>query len=214
MIIKVCGMREPENIRAVEATRPDWMGFILWPGSKRYVPAPPAYLPQAPVQRVGVFVNPSVKDVVLQAQAFQLDLIQLHGHESPTFCLEVKNALQKNGLPALPLIKAFSISTPADLLPTRDYISAADYFLFDTKSPLPGGSGQQFDWSILETYDGPTPFLLSGGIGPGDLPRLLAYRHPRCIGVDLNSRFETAPAIKDAARLEDFIKNIKANLSL
>lgn len=202
MIVKVCGMRDPDNILAVETVHPDWMGFILWPGSQRYVAAPPTYLPQSPVKRVGVFVQPSVGDVVRRVSEWNLDLIQLHGNESAAFCREVKRATCK------PLIKAFSIATVADLLPAADYGDVADYFLFDTRTPLVGGSGRQFDWCILDTYDGPTPFLLSGGIGPDDASRLAAFHHPRCIGLDLNSRFETAPALKDAVALQRFISQI------
>ena len=205
MIIKVCGMRDPENIRAVESAHPDWMGFILWPGSKRHVPAPPAYLPASTVKRVGVFVNPTLDDVVEQCTLFALDLIQLHGQEEPSFCETVRKATAK------PVIKAFGIRSAADLNEVSRFQGAADYFLFDTRSPLPGGSGLQFDWSILDAYEGSTPFLLSGGIGPEDLSRLLSYRHPRCIGFDLNSRFETAPAMKDAALLAPFIRQLKSS---
>lgn len=202
MIIKVCGMREPDNIRAVEALRPDWMGFIFWPGSRRCVTTPPAYLPQPPLKRVGVFVQPSLEEVVQRVREWKLDLVQLHGSESADWCRELKAATCK------PIIKAFSIATSADLLPTVGYADLADYFLFDTRTPLMGGSGRQFDWNILDAYDGSTPFLLSGGIGPDDASRIAAYSHPRCIGFDLNSRFETAPAIKDAEALGAFIRQL------
>lgn len=198
MIIKVCGMREPDNIRAVEAVHPDWMGFIFWPGSQRCVATLPAYLPQPPVKRVGVFVQPSLEEVVQRVGEWNLDLVQLHGGESAEFCRELKASTCK------PLIKAFSIATSADLLPTADFADVADYFLFDTRTPLVGGSGRQFDWSILDAYDGSTHFLLSGGIGPDDASRLAAFHHPRCIGFDLNSRFETAPALKDVEALKLF----------
>ena len=209
MIIKVCGMREPDNIRAVESLNPSWMGFILWPGSKRYVAAPPIHLPAPPVKRVGVFVNASHEEILKQGLAFRLDIIQLHGNESPTYCRQLAAFLSDIGLPSLPFIKAFNISCTFDLAAAAAYYGVVDYFLFDTRSPLPGGSGHQFDWRILRAYNGPVSFLLSGGIGPDDLPRVLGYHHPRCIGIDLNSRFEISPAHKDPSLLDPFIKQIK-----
>jgi len=203
MLVKICGMRDPDNIRAVEALNPDWMGFILWPGSKRYVPQPPPYLP-VHARRVGVFVDAGLDEIIRQVKIFGLDIIQLHGSESADLCLAVKEATRK------PVIKAFCLSTPLDLEGLTPYLPTAsrqpaDYFLFDTRSPLPGGSGHQFDWSILKSYHGPVPFLLSGGIGPDDLPRLLDFRHEYCIGYDLNSRFETAPALKSTSLLGPFL---------
>ncbi|MBR1755224.1 MAG: phosphoribosylanthranilate isomerase [Bacteroidaceae bacterium] len=206
MIIKVCGMRDPDNIRAVEQAGPDWMGFIFWPGSKRYVAEPPAYLPTA-CKRVGVFVDASLDDILLRVQQFRLDLVQLHGHESPAFCRQLKAALRTTSI-----IKSIGIATVEDLRATADYADVADYFLFDTKSPQYGGTGQPFDWNLLAAYEGTTPFLLSGGIGPSDLPRLgewfragSASDAAKCVGIDLNSRFEKAPGIKDAALLQIFI---------
>lgn len=199
MIVKVCGMRDPDNIRAVEAAGIDWMGFIFWPGSKRYVAEPPTYMPRGNVQRVGVFVDTTIEDIVQHAKAFGLHLIQLHGSESPDFCREVHAATGRR------IIKAFSIACTDDLARTKDYEGLADYFLFDTKSTLPGGSGQQFDWDILKSYDGSVPFLLSGGLGPTDLPRLRDFSHPKWIGIDLNSRFEKAPGIKDANLIYAFV---------
>jgi len=207
MIIKVCGMREAENIRAVEALGPDWVGFICWPKSKRFVAgetpleqlAPPSYLPTK-AKRVGVFVDPTLAEVRSAQQALDLDLIQLHGTESPSFCQSVHEGL------GLPIIKAFPISEVNDLLATQDY--KCDYFLFDTRTPLMGGSGKQFDWSVLEHYNGTTPFLLSGGIGPDDLKRVVAFHHPLCIGIDVNSRFEISPGLKDITTLKPFIEHI------
>lgn len=212
MIIKICGMREPDNIAAVEALQVDWMGFICWAGSPRYVATTPAHMPASPVRRVGVFVNPAMQVIKERAREFGLHIIQLHGNESPAFCLEVRAAT------GLPVIKAFAIRTSADLdainvyLPTSSPSTQqyADYFLFDTKSPLVGGSGQQFDWRLLDNYRGPVPFLLSGGISPTDATRLRAFRHPQCLGFDLNSRFETAPAVKDTSALAAFINAVRS----
>ena len=204
MIIKVCGMRDPDNIRAVEQTNPDWMGFICWEGSKRYVAEPPAYMPGAQVKRVGVFVNPTIDDVLQRTQSFHFDLIQLHGMESPEFCRQLRSALNDSRLLHVKLIKAFGIAALDDLAQVSAYEAIADFALFDTKSPLIGGSGQPFSWDVLKSYEGRLPFLLSGGIGPDALSRLHAFSHPRWIGIDLNSRFEKTPGIKDANLLYAF----------
>ena len=216
MIIKVCGMREAENIREVEqfsilhslqAKRAsssaqfsiNWMGFIFWPKSSRYVSRKPDYLPTN-CKCVGVFVDEDIEKVKHIADDYALDYIQLHGHESPDYCVQLKG---------MHLIKAFNIATKEDLEATKPYEGLVDYFLFDTKGKSVGGNGEKFDWTVLEAYQGNTPFLLSGGIGPDDAERVKAFHHPKCIGIDLNSRFETAPAIKDINKLKEFIKTVR-----
>ena len=198
MIIKVCGMREAENIREVTKLGIDWLGMIFWPKSKRYVAEPPSYLPSQ-VKKVGVFVDASLEDIRQHIMDYDLDIIQLHGHESPEYVRALDPEI---------IIKAFNIATAEDLAQTKPYEGIVDYFLFDTKAQLPGGSGEQFDWSVLSHYEGATPFLLSGGIGPDDAERIKAFHHPRCIGIDLNSRFELAPGLKDVNLLREFIKSI------
>ena len=215
-MIKVCGMREADNIRAVEQLGVDWLGFIFAPRSPRYVSTPPAYLPTR-AKRVGVFVDADISDILQHVRAYRLDLIQFHGHETPDDLRALASALGsvRSGsatAPATPprLIKALSVATRDDVAAYRPYEGLVDYFLFDTKTPLRGGSGRQFDWSVLSAYDGQTPFLLSGGIGSDDADRVRAFRHPRCVGLDLNSRFETAPALKDIQKLKEFIKEIQS----
>ena len=200
-------MREAENIRQVEALAPDWMGFIFWEKSKRNVSKIPSYLPTA-CKRVGVFVDESPDTIRRIASTYALDLIQLHGQEP----LEVLRCLRSVycGSTAVPrLIKAFNIATAEDLETTKPYEGLADYFLFDTKGKMVGGNGEQFDWAVLQHYHGSTPFLLSGGIGPGDADRVKSFHHPQCIGIDLNSRFEIAPGLKDTDKLSKFIKQIR-----
>ena len=206
MIVKVCGMREAENIRAVEALCVDWMGFIFWEHSSRCVSQRPAYLPEK-AKRVGVFVDASLDVVCQHVEAFGLDVVQLHGSESPTFLHDLRKALAGDVL----IVKAFSIATRDDLLQTSLYEGLADYFLFDTKAQLVGGNGRKFDWSVLAHYDGSTPFLLSGGIGPDDASRLSAFSHPRLAGIDLNSRFEISPAQKNVELLKQFLYDIQQN---
>ncbi|RGR56112.1 phosphoribosylanthranilate isomerase [Phocaeicola plebeius] len=203
MIVKVCGMREAENIRQVEQTGADWMGFIDYEGSPRYVADVPEYLPET-VQKVGVFVNASLPRIRERRTAWQLNFVQLHGKESPEFCREV----QQTGLR---VIKAFSLRTPDDLLATESYAACCDYFLFDTPCNGYGGSGKSFDWEMLTHYHGETPFLLSGGLKPESLDALLKFSHSSWAGIDLNSGFEQAPGLKDAAALSDFIYSFKQN---
>ncbi len=207
MITKVCGMCHAENIQAVAETGIQWMGFIFYALSPRCLLRDPeeaervrqlitaeAFRPK----RVGVFVNQSQEEIMELAQRYQLDYLQLHGNESPDCCY----ALHKRGYA---LIKAFSITTAEELAHTADYADRVDYFLFDTKCVGYGGSGQRFDWSLLQSYQGETPFLLSGGIRPEMATDLQAFRHPRWAGIDLNSGFESAPGVKSTEALRNFI---------
>ena len=198
MIIKVCGMRDASNIQELEKLSINWMGMIFWPQSSRFVPEVPAYLPRR-VKRVGVFVDASMEEIRQHVTDYQLDIIQLHGQESPAFAEALK---------PLPVIKAFNIADPEDLNQTKAYEGIVDYFLFDTKGKVVGGNGEKFDWAVLSSYQGETPFLLSGGIGPDDAEAVNSFHHPRCIGIDLNSRFEQAPAFKDITKLRKFIKQL------
>ena len=203
-IIKVCGMRDASNIRAVEQeVSPDCMGFIFYPKSPRYVAAPPDYLPTA-CDRVGVFVNAELNFILDRVCDYGLHAIQLHGEESPEYIRRLRCRIPDRMM----IIKALSVGGPdsgeVETL-TAPYLSCVDFFLFDTPSAGYGGSGKAFDWSALQSYRGSVPFILSGGIGPGSLEELRAFRHPRCVGIDLNSRFETEPGIKDVALLRDFI---------
>jgi phosphoribosylanthranilate isomerase len=197
-MIKVCGMREAENIREAEALGIDLMGFIFWSKSCRYVCERPAYLPTK-CKRVGVFVDASMEEIRQHTEDYQLDLIQLHGHESPTFA---------EALRPLQLIKAFNIACAEDLFKTEAYEGIVDYFLFDAKGKVAGGNGVKFDWSVLASYHGTTPFLLSGGIAPDDIGAIKSFRHPKFIGIDLNSRFEVEPALKNITKLRQFINQL------
>ena len=203
MIIKVCGMREPENIRAVEALGIDLMGFIFWPPSSRYVGEKPSYLPRN-CRRVGVFVDAALPDILTAVEDFRLDGVQLHGHENP----EAIAALKAH-IPGVRIVKSLAVAGPEDLAQAETYADVCDAFLFDTKGKLPGGNGRQFDWSVLQRYQGRLPFLLSGGIGPDDALRIRAFDVPDCLGIDLNSRFETAPGRKDVDALRTFIETVR-----
>ena len=151
MIVKVCGMTEADNIRQIDVLGVNLIGFIFYPKSPRYLYQIPRYLPIL-AKRVGVFVNESKENILMYADRFGLDYIQLHGNESPEYC----RSLHSHGFR---IIKAFSIAFPKDLLVTSDYEGFCDYYLFDTPTTRYGGSGQQFDWSLLQHYNEATPFI-------------------------------------------------------
>lgn len=201
MIVKVCGMREPDNIRAVEQAGADWMGFIFFPRSPRYVDAVPAYLPVR-CKRVGVFVGAETEHILHTASLFGLHAVQLHGHETPEQCAR----LSAEGLE---VIKVFSVDEAQGLPSYAAYEGVCRYFLFDTACVGYGGSGKVFRWDLLAGYRGRTPFLLSGGLSPDSLKDLLGFAHDQWAGIDLNSGFETEPARKDAAALQTFIEQVK-----
>ena len=193
-------MREADNIRDVEQLKVDMIGFIFYPKSPRCLCELPAYMLDA-AKRVGVFVNEDKKEIEILADRFSLDYIQLHGNESPEYC----HSLRSTGLR---LIKAFSIARRKDFENTEAYEKSCDYFLFDTKCEQHGGSGNQFDWTMLNSYKGKKPFLLSGGINPYSAPTLKELRHPQLAGFDLNSRFETKPGLKEVERLKFFLEQL------
>ena len=221
MLVKVCGMRDGENIRQVVELGVDWIGMIFWSKSPRNVTMIPTHAGIIPdkapsnngiklegVSRVGVFVDEMPQNIITRVVNFHLDLVQFHGHESPTLIRNLRRTLDPDIRPGIRFIKAISVSSREDIAAYKQYEDCVDYFLFDTKCQTVGGSGQQFDWSVLEAYDGTKPFLLSGGIGPDDAVRIKTFQHPKCIGIDLNSRFETAPAQKDVDALRTFLSQI------
>lgn len=204
MIIKVCGMREAQNIREVEALGVDWMGFIFYPKSERYCDRVPEYLPER-CKRVGVFVDAEISDIVKHVVEYGLQVVQLHGSEDRLYVMQLRQALGAIDH-VCTIVKAFRVASPDDFRPCEPLVGFVDYFLFDTPTAGFGGSGRQFDWSLLEHYRCMTPFLLSGGIGPDSREALSRLEHPCLEGIDLNSRFETAPGLKDVAALKAFLE--------
>jgi len=209
MKIKVCGMRDAENIRRVGELAIDFMGFIFYPSSPRFAgkdllsPEALEKLP-ASVRKTGVFVSENLDTLFRYVEKQGLDVVQLHGNEMPEYCY-----ILKEKYPAIDIIKAFPVSESSDFDRTKEYTTVCDYFLFDTKTSLYGGSGKQFDWKIIEDYQVKTPFFLSGGISTDDAEKIKGIRHSLFYGVDLNSRFELAAGIKDVDLLQTFIKTIK-----
>ncbi len=209
LLIKVCGMRQPDNIRDVAQLPINYMGFIFYPKSSRYVDTPVGYDDNAKhINKVGVFVDASAQNIITHIVDFRLDAIQLHSSETPTAIHNLKATVIPDICPQLKIFKAISITSADDFDKCSQYEGLVDMFVFDTKCEGHGGSGQQFDWSVLHHYKGNTPFLLSGGIGSDDAARICAIQHPQLAGVDLNSRFESAPAVKDTKRLAHFINQL------
>lgn len=206
MKIKICGMREVGNSLAVADLHPDFLGFIFYPKSARYMretldPAQVRSLP-ASIAKVGVFVDADLAVVQATAAAYALDYVQLHGHETPAYCQQARGA-------GLHVIKAFAVGETFDFASLAAYEASCDFFLFDTKGALPGGNGTAFDWQILAGYTGATPFFLSGGLGPANLTALLDFHHPQLAGFDFNSHLETAPGVKDVAATEQLVQRLQ-----
>ncbi|QBA63533.1 phosphoribosylanthranilate isomerase [Muriicola soli] len=218
MKIKVCGMKYPENITAVARLQPDYMGFILWEKSPRYFRGSRAALPES-LEKVGVFVDASLEEIIEKTEALSLDLVQLHGSESPEFCSRLLEALkiverQRHKVDAkIKIIKAIGVGKAFPFEDLRGYEDVVDYFLFDTKGPLPGGNGYSFNWELLNSYTLKTPFFLSGGIGLKDTEKLKAFlKSPlasQCHAIDVNSAFESEPGEKKSKELDTFIKQLK-----
>uniref|UniRef100_UPI00402811A9 phosphoribosylanthranilate isomerase n=2 Tax=Prevotella sp. TaxID=59823 RepID=UPI00402811A9 len=218
MIIKVCGMRDADNIRDISALGVDMIGLIFYPPSPRYVQQfssgagiIPDYAPdmgKTPL-RVGVFVDDMPQNIVTRVYNYKLDYIQLHGNEPRETLENLRATIDPDIKPKIKIIKAISVSSAEDIKKYKEYVGAADLFLFDTKCKTVGGSGEQFDWQVLQAYDGDVPFLLSGGIGPDDAERIKNFHHPKCIGIDLNSKFEIEPALKDVEKLKQFLVKVK-----
>lgn len=204
MKIKVCGMKHPQNISDLSNLSVDYIGFIFYPKSPRYCDNMDDIGLLENINKVGVFVNENIETVIQKIKEYNLSCVQLHGKESVEYCI-----LLKEKMPDIHIFKAFSIADSSDFIETERYTNAVDYFLFDTKTELFGGSGKKFDWRILNSYKGKIPFLLSGGIGQSDVADIKQIQHPSFYGIDLNSRFEIEPGLKDIELLNQFIKDIR-----
>jgi phosphoribosylanthranilate isomerase len=204
MKIKICGMQSPQNLEQVCALEPDFVGYIFYPGSKRFVgenPDPALFhIPGPGIRKVGVFVNETISFVKRAYDSMQLHLVQLHGEESPDYC----RRLSRDGIP---VVKALAVERDeAELEAYREQVS---FILFDTPDQGYGGTGRKFDWHLLKKIPSSIPFLLGGGIGPGDAEAVLGLDQPGLLGVDLNSRFELSPGIKDVEMLKKFMLKIR-----
>ncbi len=202
MEIKVCGMRDPVNIRELlDQVKPDWMGLIFYSKSPRFVSGQSAnQIAEFPVKKVGVFVNEAEEQILKKILELDLSAVQLHGDESSEFV----ESLSKNT--SVEIWKVISVKGQIDWQILERYLPFVSKFLFDTSTPAHGGSGHKFDWTILETYPFDKPFLLSGGLEEESFGEILALAEklPQLQGVDLNSRFEDVPGVKNVERLKKF----------
>jgi phosphoribosylanthranilate isomerase len=209
--IKVCGMRDASNIKELIVLQPDYIGFIFYRQSSRYIGENfdqkiSAMVPEN-IKKVGVFVNEIQENVLNMVRQYNLNFVQLHGNENVEYCRQLVNNKVR-------VIKSFSISDQTDLIKTSGYMDCCDFFLFDTKVIGYGGSGQKFNWSILNEYKGNKPFFLSGGIDENDVEKIKNINHPFIYAVDINSRFESSPALKDIFKINNFIRNLNNELIL
>lgn len=197
-------MKHPENIRNVAALQPDFMGFIFYPKSPRFAePLDVSVLNALPptIKKIGVFVNESLENILTITSKYNLDGVQLHGTEMVNMCMELRKAGHI-------VIKAFPVAEAYNFKVTKAYEGACDYFLFDTKTDAYGGSGLKFNWGMLDEYVGETPFLLSGGIAADDAEAILKIEHPKFVGIDLNSKFEVSPGLKNVELLKGFLDEL------
>ena len=209
VFIKVCGLTQAGNIREIGQLAVDFLGFNFYEKSKRFVgkhfEMPTLSNPK--LKKVGIFVNECEDTILSIKDRHKLDMVQLHGDEKPEDC----ESLSKKGIS---IIKAFGLASSFDFKSLELYDKHCTYFLFDTKSIHYGGSGISFDWNLLSQYKGKTPFFLSGGLNPNSLESLLNFDHPNCIGIDLNSGFESKDGIKNFDLLNSFIEKLNKKISL
>jgi len=198
-------MKYPDNIREVAQLQPDFMGFIFYPNSPRFVGHLDVNtlgaLPTS-IKKTGVFVNENLENILTAISKYNLNAVQLHGADNLKLCRRIREEAKTI------VIKVFPIMDASNFKVTGDYEEVADYFLFDTKTDLYGGSGQKFNWNILDEYKGNKPFLLSGGIGIDDVKALRAIDHPQLAGIDLNSKFEQKPGLKNVTLLKQFLDEL------
>ena len=202
-------MNNSENILEIAKLKPDFLGFIFWEKSARYFDGIIPNLPKS-IAKVGVFVDASVNEIMSKVIVHNLEFIQLHGNESAEFCKNVKSKLSENKI-----IKAFAIDSEFDFAILKEYALVCDYFLFDTKGKLPGGNGTAFDWNLLKNYSLDTPFFLSGGIGLQDIKKIKEFKNSvvsnKCFALDVNSKFEINPGLKNEKELSLFKKLLHEN---
>jgi len=203
MKVKICGMRDPQNIRDIALLKPDFMGFIFYPPSPRFLTTAEGF-PHESLENIcttGVFVNESITTIEKTAQRFRLKAVQLHGNETAAMC----NSVQQLGVKVL---KAVPVSTTEDFDQLERFSGSVDYIVLDTKTNQHGGSGAKFNWELLQYYTAEIPFLLGGGVDEQDAFILRHLNHPMLAGVDINSRFELSPGVKDTAKVKRFLEAI------
>lgn len=206
MKIKVCGLRDAENLKEIAALGPDFVGFIFYDQSPRFVGDDlnedvVKSLPRS-IRKVGVFVNASPDYILRNVKKYDFQYVQLHGNETPDYCRSLRNR-------GISLIKAFRVDESFNFSMLNNYKAHCDFFLFDAKGDQPGGNGITFDWSILRRYDNEKPFFISGGIGLDNLDQLDQLKGMKLYGVDVNSQVEVSPGVKDVAKVKELIDRVR-----
>ena len=201
-------MKYQDNMNQVAQLQPGYLGFIFYEGSSRFFDGQMPQLSKE-IKKVGVFVNAPLQYIIEKIEKYDLQAVQLHGEESPAFCEKLKKRCQTDqSKEAIKIIKVFSIKDEFNFDILRPYEAVCDYFLFDTKGKLPGGNGYTFDWKVLRDYPSTTPYFLSGGIGIDEMDNVkLFLKRPEskyCYALDINSRFEKNPGLKDIALIKEF----------
>lgn len=208
-------MKHPENIVEVARLQPDYLGFIFYEKTPRFFDAEIPDLTEE-IKRTGVFVDAEIDFILEKVKLHKLQAVQLHGEETADFCKELKQNLKDD----IELIKVFSVKDDFDFSKLQNYENKVDFFLFDTKGKNKGGNGLTFNWELLKKYPSSTPFFLSGGIGNEEVRALeelhkyfqLKGKEHLLYAIDVNSRFETEPGLKDIEKLKNFKDNIKSSL--
>ncbi|MEL6917673.1 MAG: phosphoribosylanthranilate isomerase [Bacteroidota bacterium] len=214
MKFKVCGMKYQDNINAVAELQPDYLGFIFWKPSSRYFEG---RIPDTSdlTKKVGVFVDAPKEDIVKKVKQHQLQAVQLHGKESPEYCLGLRQLSAKEQQQHMDIIKVFSVKEDFDFSILKPYETVCDFYMFDTKGKLPGGNGYTFNWELLKGYPSTKPYFLSGGIGLESNEKIASFLKTEaaqyCHAIDVNSRFEIKPGLKDVEKLKTFKKIIVKN---
>ncbi len=206
MKIKVCGLRDAENLKEIAALQPDFIGFIFYDQSPRFVgddldETVVKALPKS-IRKVGVFVNASPDFIHRSVKKYDFQYVQLHGTETPDYCRSLRNR-------GINIIKAFRVNESFNFSMLNNYKAQCDFFLFDAKGEQLGGNGITFDWQILSRYDNEKPFFISGGIGLDNLDELMALKVIKPYGVDINSQVETEPGVKDVAKVKELIDRLR-----
>ena len=209
MKLKICGMKL--NTEEVATLQPDYLGFIFWEPSSRYFKGSiPDDLVNA--KKVGVFVNAPLEEIVLRLFEYDLHAIQLHGEEDPEYCRKIKTLIANDHISKIEIIKAFAVDEQFNFNMLSQFENVCDYFLFDTRGILPGGTGKKFDWQLLGEYPSKKPYFLSGGIGSSDAKTILDFMSKPeakyCHSIDINSKFESEPGLKNIQALKKFTEDI------
>ena len=205
-------MRDAENISELVKLQPDYMGFIFYGKSKRFVTSFPKVEIPSSIKKVGVFVNESIDAIIEIVEKNKLDAVQLHGNETPEYCNQLRHSELVSESHPMEIFKAFSVDDNFDFSKTDAYQKVCDYLLFDTKGKDYGGNGVKFNWQVLDNYKGELPYMLSGGITKDDSQAIVSFlrrqESNKCIGVDINSGFEIEPALKNIANIKEFKQNL------